>query len=224
MNDKEYFSRFQKLCIDILAQSDNCMDSQIQFRAAKSVPELVTAWQHFWAGVLHEVPEQVIKAFSDLYPVYRTDIIRAGIYYNEAPPIGTSPAMVLIGDNASVPDSSAIGSSLVIQGRHRVYVLGNLPITVTDNCAVHVASPRANVTAQGNSRVHIEQGTLIARERAVVNGKGDITCYDSTTIFLAGGTLTDHGHLDIRAFNDAVVNSFTSRNIHITDKAVLNIR
>ena len=97
MKKDPYFDRFQQLCIGILAQSDNCMESQQQFKAARSVPELVTAWQRFWAGVLHEVPEQVIKAFADLYPVYRDDIIRAGVYYNESP-ITNSGGMVLVGD------------------------------------------------------------------------------------------------------------------------------
>ena len=268
MKQDEYFLRFQQLCIGILAQSDNCMESQQQFKAARSVPELVTAWQRFWAGVLHEVPEQVIKAFADLYPVYRDDIIRAGVYYNEAPPVGIYPenpispispsdaatvhsasplgpttnAMILIGDapsspvlgdsvaenEATVPDDSPSGetaspSDLVIHGRNRVYVLGNLPVTVTDNSSVHINSARANVTVTGSARANIEQGTLIARDRAVVNGKGDITCYDSTTIYVSGGVLHDKGHLDIIAYNDAVINSFTSRRIKLNDQARLVI-
>lgn len=254
MKQDEYFLRFQQLCIGILAQSDNCMESQQQFKAARSVPELVTAWQRFWAGVLHEVPEQVINAFADLYPVYRDDIIRAGVYYNEAPPVGIYPenpispvspsdaatvpsasplgpttnAMILIGDAPNVPDGSPSGetaspSDLVIHGRNRVYVLGNLPVTVTDNSSVHVNSDRAVVTVCGSARANIERGTLIARDRAVVNGKGDITCYDSTTIYVAGGVLHDKGHLDIIAYNDAVINSFTSRRIKLNDQARLVI-
>lgn len=246
MKKDPYFDRFQQLCIGILAQSDNCMESQQQFKAARSVPELVTAWQRFWAGVLHEVPEQVIKAFADLYPVYREDIIRAGVYYNEAPPVGIYPtdpivpvsptekntvpsgspagpsvtnAMILIGDRPIGSDTS----HLVIRGRHRVYVLGDLPVTVTDNSSVHINSARANVTVTGSARANIEQGTLIARDRAVVNGKGDITCYDSTTIYVAGGVLHDKGHLDIIAYNDAVINSFTSRRIKLNDQARLVI-
>ena len=247
MKQDEYFLRFQQLCIGILAQSDNCMESQQQFKAARSVPELVTAWQRFWAGVLHEVPEQVIKAFADLYPVYRDDIIRAGVYYNEAPPVGIYPenpispvspsdaatvpsasplgpttnAMILIGDAPTVPDGSP--SDLVIHGRNRVYVLGNLPVTVTDNSSVHVNSDRAVVTVCGSARANIERGTLIARDRAVVNGKGLITCYDSTTIYVSGGVLHDKGHLDIIAYNDAVINSFTNRRIKLNDQAILNI-
>lgn len=246
MKKDPYFDRFQQLCIGILSQSDNCMESQQQFKAARSVPELVTAWQRFWAGVLHEVPEQVIKAFADLYPVYREDIIRAGVYYNEAPPVGIYPtdpivpvsptekatvpsgfpagpsvtnAMILIGDRRVGSDTS----QLTIRGRHRVYVLGDLPVTVTDNSSVHINSARANVTVTGSARANIEQGTLIARDRAVVNGKGDITCYDSTTIYVAGGVLHDKGHLDIIAYNDAVINSFTSRRIKLNDQARLVI-
>ena len=255
MKQDEYFLRFQQLCIGILAQSDNCMESQQQFKSARSVPELVTAWQRFWAGVLHEVPEQVIKAFADLYPVYRDDIIRAGVYYNEAPPVGIYPenpispispsdaatvpsasplgpttnAMILIGDApATMPDDSPSGetaspSDLVIHGRNRVYVLGDLPVTVTDNSSVHVNSDRAVVTVCGSARANIERGTLIARDRAVVNGKGLITCYDATTIYVSGGVLHDKGHLDIIAYNDAVINSFTSRRIKLNDQARLVI-
>lgn len=246
MKKDPYFDRFQQLCIGILAQSDNCMESQQQFKAARSVPELVTAWQRFWAGVLHEVPEQVIKAFADLYPIYREDIIRAGVYYNEAPPVGIYPTDPIVPvspiEKATVPSGSPAGPSvtnamiligdrpvgsdtshLVIRGRHRVYVLGDLPVTVTDNSSVHINSARANVTVTGSARANIEQGTLIARDRAVVNGKGDITCYDSTTIYVAGGVLHDKGHLDIIAYNDAVINSFTSRRIKLNDQARLVI-
>ena len=167
-------------------------------------------------------------------------------YYNEAPPIGIYPtdpivpvspvekttvpsgspvgpsvtnAMILIGDRPVGSDTS----QLTIRGRHRVYVLGDLPVTVTDNSSVHINSARANVTVTGSARANIEQGTLIARDRAVVNGKGDITCYDSTTIYVAGGVLHDKGHLDIIAYNDAVINSFTSRRIKLNDQARLVI-
>ncbi len=188
------------------------------FKNARSVPELVTAWQRFWAGLLHEVPEQVIKAFGDLYPVYRDDINRAGVFYNEAP-VSTvvMKGMVLIGDAHEGDDP------LVITGKHRVYVLGNLPVIVKENCSVHVNAERADVTVMGAARASVEQGNVVARDRAIVNGKGNITCYDSTSIYLTGGTLKDHGHLNIVAYNDAVINSFTNRRITLNDQAILNI-
>jgi hypothetical protein len=214
--DKQYFIRFQELCIDILSQSDNCQESQNMFREAKSVPELVAAWQRFWAGVLHEVPEQVITAFSKLYPVYRSDIIRAGVYYNESP-ITNSGGMVLVGDK---PEGVAI-NPVVITGRHRVYVLGDMPVTVDDNCSVHVAADRADVIVKGHARAVIEQGKLTARDFAFVSGKGNITCYDAATLYVNGGRLDDHGHMEIVASGDAMVYSFTNRRITVQANAKL---
>ena len=152
---------------------------------------------------------------------------------NPENPLVPAPSSPVLGDSvaeneATVPDDSPSGetaspSDLVIHGRNRVYVLGNLPVTVTDNSSVHVNSDRAVVTVCGSARANIERGTLIARDRAVVNGKGLITCYDSTTIYVSGGVLHDKGHLDIIAYNDAVINSFTNRRIKLNDQAILNI-
>ena len=63
MTDKEkYVEDFKKMCIGILAESNNCMESQKAFKEAKSVPEAVTAWMHYFAGVVDEVPRQVAAA------------------------------------------------------------------------------------------------------------------------------------------------------------------
>ena len=221
--NNDYFTRFQNLCLSILAQSDNCQESQDMFRATKTIPELVSAWQRYWAGLLHEVPEQVIKAFSQFYPTYRDDIIRAGVYYNEAPPIDhITPSIILIGDapEATVPEGPpSCVSPLEVFGRHRVYVLGNLPIITHDNCNVLVNSSRSNVTLHDNCRCNLEAGNVILHDRSMLNGSGNVTCYDSTTILLMGGTLHDKGHLDITAYNDAVIHTFTSRKITLNDKA-----
>lgn len=240
----QYFSRFQDLCIRILAQSDNCQESQQAFKSAKSVPELVTAWQFYWNGVLHEVPEQVLAAFNKFYPEYHDDIARAGIYYNEAPAslnatvpdasssasatvpevstsgqeVGVStpsPSMVLIGDG---------DKPLHIDGRHRVYILGNTPVTCSGQCNVYVVAERANVTLLGNCRCNAEAGTVIVKDRSVFNGKGNVTCYDSATVFITGGTLEDHGHLNISAYCDSAISSFTKQRIILHDQATLTLR
>ena len=213
----KYFSRFQDLCIRVLAQSDNCQESQQAFKSAKSVPELVTAWQFYWNGVLHEVPEQVLAAFNEFYPEYHDDIARAGIYFNESPAtVPThSPSMVLIGDG---------DNPVNIEGRHRVYVLGNTPVTCSGQCNVNVIAERANVTLLGNCRCNAEAGTIIVKDRSVFNGKGNVTCYDSATVFIAGGTLEDHGHLNISAYSDSAISSFTKQRIILHDKATLTIR
>lgn len=217
----KYFSRFQDLCIRILAQSDNCQESQQAFKSAKSVPELVTAWQFYWNGVLHEVPEQVLAAFNKFYPEYHDDIAQAGIYFNESPEDSEasvptpSPSMVLIGDS---------DKPVHIEGRHRVYVLGSTPLTCSGQCNVNVIAERSNVTLLGNCRCNAEAGTIIVKDRSVFNGKGNVTCYDSATVFIAGGTLEDHGHLNISAYSNSAISSFTKQRIILHDQATLTIR
>lgn len=225
----KYFSRFQDLCIRILSQSDNCQESQQAFKSAKSVPELVTAWQFYWNGVLHEVPEQVLAAFNKFYPEYHDDIARAGIYFNESPatvPSG-SPEDLEVGVTTPSPSMVLIGDSdkpVHIEGRHRVYVLGNTPVTCSGQCNVNVIAERANVTLLGNCRCNAEAGTIIVKDRSVFNGKGNVTCYDSATVFIAGGTLEDHGHLNISAYSDSAISSFTKQRIILYDQATITIR
>lgn len=217
--DSSDFTSFQNLCIRILAQSDNCQESQDLFHAAKTIPELVSAWQRYWAGLLHEVPEQVIEAFSKFYPDYRSEIIRAGVYYNEEPPSDTFNSIVLVGDKGSVCGDAV--ATLKITGRHRVFVLGDLHVSCHGNCNILVNSLRANVDIHDSCRCNIEAGTVSAHDRTIVTGKGNVACYDSSTIYMMGGTLHDHGHFAITAYNDAVVHSFTDRKIILNDKSRL---
>lgn len=230
------FSRFKQVSLAVLAQSNNCQESQECFRAATTVPELVSAWKNYWAEMLKEVPEQTIAALAEYYPDYRHDINLAGLYFNEAPPANALPSIVLIGDapEATVPDASASGSvlggsiadiatnsPLEIVGRHRVYVLGNLPVDVHEACTVYVAAERANVTVYDNTRCTVAAGQVMAHNRATVTGSGNITSYDATTIIITGGTLHDHGHVAINAYNNSLIHSFTSRRITLNDQAQL---
>ena len=96
-----------------------------------------------------------------------------------------------------------------------------MPVTVDDNCSVHVAADRADVIVKGHARAVIEQGKLAARDFAFVSGKGNITCYDAATLYVNGGRLDDHGHMEIVASGDAMVYSFTNRRITVQANAKL---
>lgn len=215
------FKKFQKASLAVLAQSNNCQESQDRFRAATSVPELVSAWQHYWGDMIKEVPEQTIAALAEYYPTYRQDINRAGLYFNEAPPFDAFPSIVLIGDKGSVCGDTI--ATLEITGRHRVFVLGDLPVEVREECSVYVGAERASVNIYNTVRCTMSAGTVTAHDRSTVTGSGNITSHDATTILITGGKLEDNGHYSITAYNDAVVNSFTDRKISICDNAKLNI-
>ena len=74
MKDKgKYIEDFKKMGIGILAESNNCMESQKAFKEAKSVPEAVTAWMHYFAGVVDEVPRQVAAAGDNAHILSTVD-------------------------------------------------------------------------------------------------------------------------------------------------------
>lgn len=221
MEKNEYFLRFQQMCIDILAKSGNCKESQSFFRNATTVPELVSAWKRYWDGLLHEVPELVIDAFRKNYDIYRKDINRAGVYYNEVPPISAPPSIILIGDNDIW--KSKFLPCLEIEGRHRVYVLGNMEVWAMDSCNLTVNSDSAMVRLFDACRANVEKGKVIAWNRSIVSGKGYIICHDSATVKIFGGTVEDHGHLSIDAYNDAVVKTSIDKRITLHDNARLEL-
>lgn len=211
-----YFDHCQDLALKVLAQSGNCAESQAEFKAATSVPQLVAAWHHFWAGILHEVPEQIVTVFTEFYPKFRDDINRGGLYYNEAPPIGTPASVVLIGDDES--------KVISVYGRHRVYVIGNARVICRENCSVFVNAERARVTVMDNARANCDAGHVEGYGHAFINGKGDFISYDSATVYIVGGQLTTHGHFEIHAYNpETVINSFTAKRINLHDGAQLVI-
>lgn len=219
MTDVNDFQKFQRVCLDVLSQSNNCAESQQLFGSAESIPEMVGAWQKFWAGMIHEVPEQVIKVFTEFYPVYREKIRLGGLYYDEAPVLTLSSpmasCMVLVGDG---------DEPLEVSGRHRVYIIGARPVICRGNCKVYVCADRAQVDIYDNCRCNAEAGRVTAYGRSYLNGKGTLACHDSSTVYIVGGTLSDYGHLRIDAYNDAKVDSFTSRCITLHNQAELTIR
>lgn len=217
MEKNEYFLRFQQMCINILAKSGNCEESQAFFRNATTVPELVSAWKRYWDGLLHEVPELVIDAFRKNYDIYRKDINSAGVYYNEVPPISAPPSIILIGDN-DVWKSKFL-PCFEIEGRHRVYVLGNMEVWAMDSCNLTVNSDGATVRLFDACRANVEKGKVIAWNRSIVSGKGYIICHDSATVKIFGGTVEDHGHLSIDAYNDAIVKTSVNKRITLHDNA-----
>lgn len=215
MEKEQYFKEFQDLCVNILAQSGNCQDSQKAFKEANTIPQLVVAWKRFWNGILTEVPVQVVTAFAKLYSVYKDDINKAGVYYNEEPQSVPTQAMIIIGDSEQ---------NIEIHGNHHIYVLGNAAVSVYDNSSVYVGSANANVSLYGYVRANVKAGMVAAHEHSYINGSGVLSCYDASVVNIMGGTLDDYGHSKITAYNDAVVNSFTSKKIQLFGFATLNKR
>ena len=104
---------------------------------------------HYFAGVVDEVPRQVAAAFARMYDVYKEDVNKAGVYFNEAPPEGITARVVIVGD---------CDKDLTIGARHKVYVLGKANVSLIEQAQATVNYPDAEIYAYDTARVTMRAG------------------------------------------------------------------
>lgn len=200
--------QFKQLCISILAQSGNCADSQRDFGAIATIQEMCGAWHKYWHGMLTEVPQQVVSAFDEFYSDFKAEINEAGIFYNE----DSRQGIVIIG-NSDTPVHLYFARNAYILGKaHVILHLQASAIAMHSDCKVELLD---------YARATVQQGYGIARNRSTLTTQGDAECYNSSTIRITNGTLQDNGHMQIDAYGDAIVHSFTDRNITLYDNATI---
>ena len=209
--DREKSEKFKALCIAILAQSGNCQESQLAFRGTESIQQMCAAWHKYWHGMITEVPKQVMAAFRDFYPDYKSEINAAGIFYNEDSPTGN----VLIGDSTE---------TIHLYHAHTAYILGTARVVLHNTASALVMNPDCHVELRDFSRATVKEGYAVARNRSRLTTNDSAECYDMSVVNITAGTLTDHGHRAIYAFGNAVVNSFTRQFISIYDNAKVNFK
>ena len=208
--DMDKSEKFKALCIGILAQSGNCQESQLAFRGTESIQQMCAAWHKYWHGMITEVPKQVMAAFRDFYPDYKSEINAAGIFYNEDSPTGN----VLIGDSTE---------TIHLYHAHTAYILGNARVVLHNTSSALVMNPDCHVELRDFSRATVKEGYAVARNQSRLTTNDSAECYDMSVVNITAGTLTDHGHRAIYVFGNAVVNSFTRQFISIYDNAKVNI-
>ena len=209
--DMEKSEKFKALCISILAQSGNCQESQLAFRGTESIQQMCAAWHKYWHGMITEVPQQVMAAFRDFYPDYKSELNAAGIFYNEDSPTGN----VLVGDSTE---------TIHLYHAHTAYILGNARVVLHNSASALVMNPYCHIELRDFSRATVKEGHAMARDHSRLTTNSSAECYDMSVVNITAGTLTDHGHRAIYAFGNAVVNSFTRQFISIYDNAKVNIK
>lgn len=203
--------RFKTLCVNILAQSGNCQESQHAFKSTQSIPEMCEVWRKYWHGLITEVPQQVIDAFRAVYPEFKTDINQGGIFYNEDSSTGT----VLVGDT---------DEEIHLYSSRKIYVLGKAHVILHNAATALVMNEGCKVELLDGSKATIKAGYGIARNYAHLVTCKEAECYDQSVVFMTDGTLHDHGHQKINAFGTAMIDTFTHRLIDLYDSAKVEIR
>lgn len=203
---------FRQMCIDILAQSGNCADSQRAFGSAQTIAQVCKAWHTYWHGMLTEVPQQVSAAFQEFYPDFKDELNAAGYYYNEDTPNGI---VIVAGEASDKP--------ITLSRTHNAYIIGPAHVVLQGTASAIAMHPDCIVELHGSSRATVKEGYAIAAGTSWLTTHSDAECRERSTVHIAAGTLTDHGHRCIHAYSNAAVRSFTNQNINIHDNATLTI-
>jgi len=211
-NKSKSFAEFIQICTALREQTTNCEKSQVKFSEAQSVTEAVAAFRMFWLSIVAQVPDKFIAVAAEHYADYRDEVNAAGVYFNE-PPTDPSNALVFIG-NSDEPIT-------IDKGKPRVIVLGKANVTIADHVRCECHNAEAVIDCREFSRVKLIKGTAHVRDRSFAEGSGSFYTYGCSTTRIEGGELSDQGHLLIKSYNDAVIHSFTHRNIELNDNSQL---
>lgn len=214
--ERNDFTAFKQACLDVLSKSGNCEDSRKAFMESNSYQSMVFAWKKYIDGMMKEVPQYVNKAFSELYESYRLEMNRTSVFFNEPPSYESLSSLVIVGD------CDARSERLSVDGMHRVYVIGNLPVSVYGECRVFVNSEKSTVSLHDTSFANVRSGKVFLHGRSSAVGRGSFTTYDASSLnAYRDSVVDDDSHSLICAYGDTLVYSNTHKKIKLYDNARL---
>ena len=132
----------------VLAQSENCEESQALLAKAKTLQDIKYFWQSYINGIVTEVPEQVLSAFEQHWAEYGEALNRCGIRYNED---GDRWDLCIIGNTDKV---------IHLDYHAKAYVLGKAKVIAHECAQVYCFSPEAHIVLKGSSFGNIHKGTV----------------------------------------------------------------
>lgn len=155
--------------------------------------------------------QHVAEHLKEWYDAFGDDARKQGIYVNE----NVRGAMVLVNNQDDfIADEDA-----------DYYVFGRTKITAIGAARVHCQIKEAEVVLDGYGK------SEVSNSRVLINGRSTATvtdcqmaeCRESATVLLMSGTLIDHGHLSITAYNGSVVYSISTKKIALVAGATIKL-
>lgn len=193
-----------------------CTHGYKELMSADTSEGVATVWRKYWRELVSEQYADVIcEELPYHYAELQEGFNKAGLYFNECPPASMMHPFVLVG-NSDKP--------IHVYGYADVYILGKAHVIAHDHASVSCVQPQGKVELLDYSKGDINAGYAIARNRSTLISATDCECHNSPFITISHGTLHDHGHMEIKAYGDSVVDSFTDQKITLYDNAKLNIR
>ena len=210
------FEVFKQACKAACHERHACTHGYIEMMDAKNIEEVATVWRRYWREIVGEMYADVIR---EEMPHHYIDIKEgfnlAGVYFNECPSSRQTRAFAIVGDSAE---------ALHVYGYAEVHVIGEAHVVAHDHARVFCSRPQAKIELLDYAYGEITNGYGIARNYSTLVSTTECESHNASVVTLRGGVLHDYGHYDIKAYNDAVIDSFTTMRIALFDNAKINIR
>ena len=213
------------MCHAACRERQACKEGFAQMLRAETPTQLLRAWTDNWADVWKDrYADMLAGKVEGLYAQYRREFHDVGLWVNEC--CGSGRVLItgvaLGGQTAEHPNGGRMTVS--VGGTARAFVVGGAEVHAYGNSIVYNhAAQDATVVLHDYAHGFIEAGRVVARDQSHVQVSGDAVlaeCYGRSEVFMAAGTLVDHGHHSIEAYGErAVVKGCVTRRITLADGA-----
>lgn len=203
-------------CHDACHERHACTHGYKELMQSQDATSIAAVWRKYWRELVSEQYADIIcEELPHHYYELKDGFNRAGVFFNECPSSYMNRSFVLIGNS---------DNPIHIYGHAEAHVLGNALVIAHDHARVSCVQPQGKIELLDYSQGDITAGYTIARNRSSLHAATDCECYNSSVVTITHGILTDHGHLRISAYQDALVDSFTENLITLYDNATLTLR
>lgn len=214
-HDHNPIEALKQVCSEACHERHACTHGYKELMQSDTAESIATVWRRYWRELISEQYADIIcEEMPYHYNEIRDGFNRAGVYFNECPEGSMQRAFVLVGNSES---------PVHIFGYSEAHVLGNVTVIAHNHSRVYCSSDNGRMELLDNANGYANKGYAIARNHSNLYASTNCECYNASNVQLSNGTLEDHGHFTINAYNDAVVNSFTALKINLYDNAKLNI-
>lgn len=203
-------------CHDACHERHACTHGYKELMQADTAEGIATVWRRYWRELVSgQYADVICEEMPYHYEELKEGFNKTGLFFNECPQSYTNRSFVLVG-NSEEP--------IHIYGYAEAYVLGNAHVIAHDHARIYCSQLQGKVELLDYAYGNVTAGYAIARDRSTLEAATDCECHNASNVSITAGTLHDHGHMEISAYNDAVVDTFTAMRINLYNNSKLNIR
>jgi hypothetical protein len=208
------FERLKEICRKACHERNACKPGFEALMQTNSVAGILNVWRDNWQDVYESKYADIMaNEIASVYADMRDDFIANNVFVNEP----TDKGLLIV----SVPYAAVSQQPITVSGTAKCYIFGSGSVIAKDNAEVYCRDEEGHVTLTDHSQGYFKAGQIEIRNYAKANGSFTGHCYNAAYIILRGGSLVDHGHLEISAWNDAAVYSNSHKKIELHGNARL---